>query len=90
MEERTSVAYDLKGVVPWVQGLHPYIYTRSDRIRTWRNLAHTSHEHGHQVLSLQGGLRVPSPHYLPSVRSLVRTEPRGSEDSSGILTSDVL
>ena len=27
MEERTSVAYDLKGV-PWVQGLHQYIYTR--------------------------------------------------------------
>ena len=27
MEEKTSVAYDLKGV-PWVQGLHHYIYTR--------------------------------------------------------------
>ena len=27
MEERTNTAYDLKGV-PWVQGLHQYIYTR--------------------------------------------------------------
>jgi hypothetical protein len=66
----------------WAQDRSQCIYTRGDKIlnRKWDDVAFTSHASGHPALSLPGGLRAPSLHYLPSARNLVQAEPSQSTD----------